>query len=125
MLFFNKLCFSNIARACPLIPSINTTLFSLPQPYQTSQQAAENCQNKENLSRSTSTISFFNNSKNARLAGHHHFELLGRGHLNLQGQGLNVPVSAQIHPLSSATLTRQIINVRQSQNTLSDLKPIR
>ena len=117
MLFFNKLCFSNIARACPLIPSINTPLFFLPQPYQTSQQAAENCQNKEHVKLVEKYISykfFFNNSKNARLAGHHHFELLGRGHLNLQGQGLNVPVSAQIHPLSSATLTRQIINVRQS-----------
>ena len=41
MLFFNKLCFSNIGGACPLIPSINTFLFFLPQPYQTSQQASK------------------------------------------------------------------------------------
>ena len=32
MLFFNNLCFSNIGRSCPLIPSINTALFSFTQP---------------------------------------------------------------------------------------------
>ena len=93
MLFFNKLCFSNIARACPLIPSINTTLFFLTQPYQTSQQAAKNCQNKENVKLVEKYISIS-------------FPTIPRmqdcwvnGHLNLQGQGLDVPGSSQIHPL--------------------------
>ena len=49
MLFFNKLCFSNIGGACPLIPSINTILFFLAQPYQTSQQASKNCHDKKNF----------------------------------------------------------------------------
>ena len=56
MLFFNKLCFSNIARACPLIHSINTIMFFLPQPYQTSQQASKNCHDKENTRMRTKLV---------------------------------------------------------------------